>query len=243
LSGAPQQAVRLYPYQKAILEAQGAARIHPADLFFPQLSDPLPAMDADRVPPAFSSASYAGLRQRFEMALLPFLKNGASTTEADGAVAMRAVIAEIEQAQAEPQAHRFWWVMHGFADAVCCNQIPIGRLVKQLFGLINLEIRHLAKGSPGMSPSLLRDALFFIAQIEQPSEAVRSIRAAYRINALIPADYTVRHYGQVDLEALRTAKEQLAQAKKYGAGLPVAIPVLPNLLSAPCNHWRQPVKS
>ncbi|MGV8898464.1 MAG: Hpt domain-containing protein [Burkholderiaceae bacterium] len=219
LSGAPQQAVRLYPYHKAILEAQGATRIHPADLFFPQLSDPLalPALDVDQMPhtqPPMPSVSYAGLRQRFEMALLPFLKNGASKTEADGAAAMRAVIGEIEQAQSEPQARRFWWVMHGFAEAVCCNQIPIGRLVQQLFGLINLEIRHLAKGSTGMSGSLLRDALFFIAQIEQPSESARSICAAYRINALMPADYTVRHYGQVDLEALRTAKEQLAQAKK-----------------------------
>ncbi|MEO8598970.1 MAG: Hpt domain-containing protein [bacterium] len=219
LSGAPQQAVRLYPYHKAILEAQGATRIHPADLFFPQLSDPLavPALDVDQMPHTqhpMPSVSYTGLRQRFEMALLPFLKNGASKTEADGAAAMRAVIGEIEQAQTEPQARRFWWVMHGFAEAVCCNQIPIGRLVKQLFGLINLEIRHLAKGSTGMSGSLLRDALFFIAQIEQPSESARSICAAYRINALMPADYTVRHYGQVDLEALRTAKEQLAQAKK-----------------------------
>lgn len=216
LSGAPQQAVRLYPYHKAILEAQGAARIHPADLFFPQLSDPLtvPTLDVDQMQPPMPPVSYAGLRQRFEMALLPFLKNGASTTEADGAAAMRAVIAEIEQAQAEPQAHRFWWVMHGFAEAVCCKQIPIGRLVKQMFGLINLEIRHLAKGSPGMSQSLLRDALFFIAQIEQPSAAVQAIRAAYRIDALIPVDYTVRHYGQVDLDALRAAKEQLAQAKK-----------------------------
>ncbi|MGV8892927.1 MAG: Hpt domain-containing protein [Burkholderiaceae bacterium] len=219
LSGAPQQAVRLYPYHKAILEAQGATRIHPADLFFPQLSDPLalPALDVDQMPHTqhpVHSVSYAGLRQKFEMALLPFLKNGASKTEADCAAAMRAVIGEIEQVQTEPQTRRFWWVMHGFAEAVCCNQIPIGRLVKQLFGLINLEIRHLAKGSTGMSGSLLRDALFFIAQIEQPSESARSICAAYRINVLMPADYTVRHYGQVDLEALRTAKEQLTQAKK-----------------------------
>ncbi|NMM37098.1 MAG: response regulator [Glaciimonas sp.] len=215
LSGAPQQAVRLYPYHKATLELLGAARIHPADLFFPQLVDPLalPGIESDQMPQPISSAAYAGLRRRFEMALLPFLKNGVATTESGGAAAMRAVIAEIEQAQTEPQAHRFWWVMHGFAEAVCCAQIPIGHLVKQLFALLNLQIRHLAQGSPSISESLMRDALFFIAQIEQPSAAILLIRAAYRIEALIPADYEVRHYGQIDLQALRSAKEGLAQAK------------------------------
>ncbi|MDP3842386.1 MAG: Hpt domain-containing protein [Oxalobacteraceae bacterium] len=215
LSGAQQQAVRLYPYHKAVLEALGAPRIHPADLFFPQLAEPvgLSAIDAGRAPQAFSPASYASMRQRFEMALLPFLKSSDPALEAGGAAAMCAVIAEIEQAQTEPQAHRFWWVMHGFADAVCRAQIPRGRFVKQLFALLNLQIRRLAQGSHGISESLLRDALFFIAQIEQPSAVASAIRAAHRIEAPIPADYELRRYGQIDVEALRAAKQGLAQAK------------------------------
>lgn len=212
LSGARQQAVRLYPYHKTILEALGADRIHPADLFFPQLAEPpaLPAVDPERMQ---QPVSYAGLRQRFEIALLPFLKNSEPALQAGGAAAMRAVIAEIEQAQTEPQARRFWWVMHGFAEAVGCGQIASGRFVKQLFGLINLQIRRLAQGADSVSESLLRDTLFFIAQIEQPSEAARAMRAAYRIEDSVPADYEVRRYGQIDGEALRIAREGLAQAK------------------------------
>jgi len=215
LSGMQQQALRLYPYHKAVLEALGAPRIHPADLFFAQLAEPLelPAMEGSRLPQALPPAGYAGLRQRFEMGLLPFLKNSDPASEARGATAMRAVIAEIEQAQTAPQARTFWWVMQGFAEAVCCGQIVSGRLVKQLFALLNLQIRHLAQGSQAAPGTLLGDALFFIAQIEQPAAAAQRIRDAYRIEASLPADYEVRHYGQIDAEALGVAKDRLSQAK------------------------------
>lgn len=107
LSGTRQQAVRLYPYHKAILEALGATRIHPADLFFPPLSEPLafPETQEHHVPQV---VSYAALRQRFESALLPFLKSGDTAREADGAAAMCAIIADIEQAQTVSQMRQFW---------------------------------------------------------------------------------------------------------------------------------------
>ena len=38
LSGAPQQPARLFPYYRDLQEKLGAPRIHPADLFFPDLS-------------------------------------------------------------------------------------------------------------------------------------------------------------------------------------------------------------
>ena len=38
LSGVQHQPVRLFPYYRTLLEARGAERIHPADLFFPNLS-------------------------------------------------------------------------------------------------------------------------------------------------------------------------------------------------------------
>src|SRR5471032_3351491 len=37
LQGAPSQPVRLFPYYRAVQEMLGAERIHPADLFFPDL--------------------------------------------------------------------------------------------------------------------------------------------------------------------------------------------------------------
>ncbi|HYD95611.1 MAG TPA: Hpt domain-containing protein [Noviherbaspirillum sp.] len=212
LSGMPHQPVRLFPYYRALLEARGAERIHPADLFFPNLAV------RPQLPPADPGADvrpsrYMRLRHEFEKALLPFLKSTNRDAELANAAAMRAVVDEIERLQTHQQTRAFWWVMHGLAEAVAAGQIPNEIYVKQLFARINLQIRRLSQGSPSIAERLLRDALFFIARIAEPSPRARQIRAAYQLDGLVPADYDKKRYGQINIDALAAAKERLVQAK------------------------------
>ncbi|WP_151635759.1 hybrid sensor histidine kinase/response regulator [Noviherbaspirillum aerium] len=212
LAGLPHQPVRLFPYYRTLLEARGAERIHPADLFFPNLAvrANLPAIN---LPHEIKPAHYTGLRQRFERALLPFLKSSDRHAELANAAVMRDVVSEIENLQANPQARAFWWVMHGLAEAVAADQIPNEIYVKQLFARINLQIRRLCQGSSSIAERLLRDALFFIARIEEPTPRGRQIRQTYQLDGLVPADYERKRYGQVDPDTLASAKDRLSQAK------------------------------
>ena len=215
LSGSAHQPVRLFPYYKALLEIRGADRIHPADLFFPDLT----------IRPQFSASAktasmeinqtidYQPLRKRFEMALLPFLKSADTAVELSNAAIMCAIIAELEQSQHNQQARTFWWVMQGFADGVAHGQISNELYVKQLFARINLQLRRLSQGSSSTSERLLRDALFFIAGIQNPSEHNAQIRSIYRLDGVVPADFRTRLYGQVNSDALREAKEHVVRAK------------------------------
>jgi chemosensory pili system protein ChpA (sensor histidine kinase/response regulator) len=207
LAGAKHQPVRLFPYYRALLEARGAERIHPADLFFPNLAVrvQVPAAQA-----AAKTPDYVALRKRFERALLPFLKNAG---ESSHAAAMRDIVGEVEAAQTNPHARSFWWVMHGFADAVASGSVPNEIYIKQLFARVNLQLRRLSEGSASIAERLLRDALFFIARAENPSPRVQQIQAAYQIGGTVPADYEKKRYGQVDVDALIVAKERLLQAK------------------------------
>jgi chemosensory pili system protein ChpA (sensor histidine kinase/response regulator) len=211
LSGLPHQPVRLFPYYRALLEARGAERIHPADLFFPNLSvrPQLPPV----TPSPAGASDYTRLRQRFELALLPFLKSSDQAIELAKAAVMRDIIDDIEKSQSNPQARCFWWVMHGLAEAVADGQIANEIYVKQLFARINLQIRRLAQGSSSIAERLLRDALFFIAKVSSPSPRAQQIRQAYRLDGLVPNDYDRKRYGQIDLSALTAAKERLTQAK------------------------------
>lgn len=209
LSGEPHQPVRLFPYYRALLEVRGAERIHPADLFFPNLTA-RPSLPPTPVNPA---VDYGRMRSRYERALLPFLKSTQTEIESANAARMREVIARIELAQSSPQVRCFWWVMHGFAEAVADGQIEKEVYVKQLFARINLQIRRLAEGSSSVAERLLRDALFFIAKIGIPSPRLRQIREAFSVDGLVPVDYDVRRYGQVDVDALAAAKERLLAAK------------------------------
>lgn len=212
LSGMPHQPVRLFPYYKLLLELRSAERIHPADLFFPNLAirPQLPPID----PAAFSDAiDYVGLRQRFEKALLPFLIKNDAASEAHRARTMRDIVAQVERTQSNQQSRAFWWVLHAFAEAVAAGQIQKEIYVKQLFARINLQIRRLGEGSASIAERLLRDALFFIARIEQPSPRAAQVRAAYQLDGLVPLDYDRKRYGQIDSDALALAKARLAQAK------------------------------
>ncbi|MEC4719257.1 Hpt domain-containing protein [Noviherbaspirillum sp. CPCC 100848] len=212
LAGMPHQPVRLFPYYRTLLEARGAERIHPADLFFPNLAV-RPTLPAINPPAEIKPAHYVGLRQRYEKALLPFLKSSDRNAELANAAVMRDVVGEIENLQGNPQARAFWWVMHGLAEAVAADQIPNEIYVKQLFARINLQIRRLCQGSPSIAERLLRDALFFIARIAEPSARGRQIRQTYQLDGLVPADYEKKRYGQVDPDALAGAKDRLSQAK------------------------------
>jgi len=212
LAGASHQPVRLFPYYKSLLEVRGADRVHPADLFFPNLAirPQLPAIDNA----AFSdNVDYAGLRQRFEKALLPFLRKSDDASEAANARAMLDIVAQVERTQSNQQSRVFWWVLHALAEAVAAGQIQKEIYVKQLFARINLQIRRLSEGSASIAERLLRDALFFIARIERPLPRAAQVRAAYQLDGLVPVDYDRKRYGQIDPEALALAKTRLTQAK------------------------------
>ena len=207
LGGAPFQPVRLFPFYRAVQELLGAPRIHPADLFFPDLSRwaGMPgAIDA-------TAADFGALRQRFERALLPYLKSG----DAAAAEPLRDVVAEVAAAQSEGRAHAFWLALQAFAELVAAGQVSSGLYAKQLFGLVNLQLRRLAQGAPETPEAVLRDALFLVAAAEPAAlpPLAAEVRAQWRLDGLVPPDYETKRYGQLDLEALARAKEGLAQAR------------------------------
>ena len=212
LSGAAHQPVRLFPYYRALLELKGADRIHPADLFFPALSmrEKIPELT---VTLQSAPADYTGLRGRFEKALLTLLTSKELPQQQEAAAAIRIVLKEIEQMQSNPQAKAFWVVMSAFAEAVAQGGIENQQYVKQIFGRINLQIRRLLDGVQAIPERLLRDALFFLAQVSEPSPLVASIRQAYSLANQVPLDYNQKNYGQIAAGVLSTAKEQLTTVK------------------------------
>ena len=212
LAGSAHQPVRLFPYYRALLEIKGAERIHPADLFFPSLSiqEKIPELT---VIPNAKAVNYATSRLRFEKLLLTVLTNKDSRQQLAAVQAMHDLIKEIEQAQNTSQAKAFWLVMRAFAEAVAQGLIENKQYVKQIFGRVNLQIRRLVEGVSNIPERLLRDALFFLAQVDHPSPFVAQIRKAYQLDNQVPLDYDQKNYGQIAANIMVTAKEQLSSVK------------------------------
>ena len=212
LSGGAHQPVRLFPYYRALLEVIGAERIHPADLFFPALSmqEKIPELS---IKAQIDPINYVSIRSRFEKHLLAVLTNKDAHKQTPALQAMHQLILEIEQAQTSSQAKAFWLVMRAFTEAAAQGKIESQQYVKQIFGRINLQIRRLVDGVTNVPERLLRDALFFIAQVEDPSEFVGQIRKAYQLEHQVPVNYATKTYGQIPAAKLLAAKEQLSSAK------------------------------
>ncbi len=209
MAGAAPQPARLFPYHRALQQLLGAERIHPSDLLFADLSVsvPLPEVGEHLAP------DYAAYRARFEKALLPFLKSPDADAQRANAQALAEAISLVEQAQTEAPARTFWLAMRCFAELVANGQVNGDLYVKQLFGLINLQIRRLSQGQASLPEAMLRDALFFIAAATSPSPDVQLLRRAYGLAGVVPADYDSRRYGRIDPQALKAAKDALAQTK------------------------------
>ena len=209
MGGAAPQPARLFPYHRALQQALGAERIHPSDLLFVDLSVQVPLASAT----AAAAPDYKACRSAFEKALLPFLKNPDSAAQRGNAQALCETIAVVEQAQNEAPARTFWMAMRCFAELVACGQVNGDLYVKQLFGLINLQMRRLSQGQGSLPEAMLRDALFFIAAASAPSADAQLLRRAYGLAGVVPADYDSRRYGRIDAHALKAAKDALVQTK------------------------------
>ncbi|MGK5078063.1 Hpt domain-containing protein [Janthinobacterium sp. HLX7-2] len=211
VAGTPPQPTRLFPYYRALQTMLGIERIHPADLFFPSSSvlegHAIALADA---PPA---ADYPAWRGCFEKSLLPFLQTQDDEARRQHASALHDTLILVADAQLEAPARTFWFAMQAFSGLAASGQVTHGLNVKQLFGLINLQLRRQAQGTASLPEAMLRDALFFIAAANEPTPAARQLRAAFALEGMVPADVETRRYGQVDQDALQGARAALAQAR------------------------------
>lgn len=219
LAGVAPQALRLYPYFRDLQQARGISRVHPSDLYFPDLTI-RPRLATPAV--AASAADVAQLRQRFEKALLPLLKSTDAQAEKSSAAVLADVLADFVRRAPGTLGQAYWWVLHGFAAGVATGEISPAVHVKQLFGRINMQLRKLDDGPSETSERLLRDALFFIATAADPSPKLQQIRQVYGLSPINPDDVEIARYGLVDSAILHGARERLQAAKaawdRVGAG-------------------------
>ena len=199
VAGSAPQPLRLFPYYRALQELLGAERIHPSDLLDVDTSQAEVAGDV--------GADYAACRAQFEKALLPYLKSPDAVAQRTHAGALAAAIAPLIGAGTA------WRALHTVATLVADGSLAGDLYVKQLFGQINLQLRRLAQGQPGLPDTMLRDALFFIAAAPAAHGEAAALRRAFRLDGAVPADYLERRYGKVDPAALKEAKEALARSK------------------------------
>ncbi|WP_374482081.1 Hpt domain-containing protein [Zoogloea sp.] len=180
--GQPDQALRLFDLYAELAAARGQEAPTASELFFPDLTQrpefTAPAADSD------DPKLLRGLRSRFERGLLKWFR---TPDDPAGPQEMREAASGIEGLQTVPAARAFWLACSAFFDALSLQGIPADAVSKRLCGRIDAQMRRVLEGSGIVAERLMRDVLYQIAVSSAASPTIDSVRAAYRLEHLIPA--------------------------------------------------------
>jgi chemosensory pili system protein ChpA (sensor histidine kinase/response regulator) len=207
-SGRPDQPIRLYPHYREVRLLVGAARAHPADLLFPDLTR-RPALASIGVLP-MTADQLRVRRARFEGALLRFLRDPG---DQDARRDMHDALFDLERLPQRGLARSFWWVVRGLLDALEADAIAVDVDLKRVLARLNLQLRRLIDGGSGVAERLLVDALYYVGRADPHVARVAEVRQLYDLEALLPADYEKSRLVLLDVDRVRALRRTLAEAK------------------------------
>ncbi|MBC6960846.1 MAG: response regulator [Lautropia sp.] len=212
LLGEPQQPLYLFPYYRDLLEARGAERVHPADLFVVPVAAQLVVADAQaRV---LDTATLSAARAQFERGLLQVLRK---PDDAAGIAALHQAIDMVAGSQIGARHPTFWKVALAWFEALHDGAIVLDVYGKRLLARMNLQLRRaIADGTP-VAERLMKDALFALARVDlskaPASPLLAEVLRAFEIEGTVPVDFEVPRFGRVDVRAVGAAREALTRAK------------------------------
>ncbi len=209
LSGRPNQPIRLFPYYRDVLQLNQAARVHPADLVFPDLSR-RPAFHQIEAR-NFTPRQLRDRRARFELGLLGFLRN---SDDAAPRKRMRDALADLEHMPQRGLARSFWWIARGLLEALEAGAVAVDVDLKRVLARLNLQLRRMIEGGGAVAERLMVDALYYVGRAQGTLPRVIEVKRLYGLDALIPADFERASLTALDADALRALKEALVQAKQ-----------------------------
>ncbi|WP_127996941.1 hybrid sensor histidine kinase/response regulator [Piscinibacter defluvii] len=217
LAGKPVSALALFPQYRAVQEAAGAERIHPADLWNVDWRwRALPA-DTGVQPRAIDDATHHAL----EANMLGLMR---SPQPLVAAARMSELTAGLGAAARETEVATLWKLAAAVYEANAQNLLAFDVFSKRLASRLLAQYRALEKGETQVSERLAQDLLFFCAQAASPGDGkgaprLAAVRQAYGLAHHVPVDYSVSPLGRFDPAVIVQARKRVAAAKESWSGV------------------------
>ncbi|SEF85995.1 hybrid sensor histidine kinase/response regulator [Nitrosomonas ureae] len=178
IDGAEENALRLFPAYRALMQVYGSENAPESDLFFPRLTVN-PALKAQAVhSDAVSVKSLAKqLGAEYQAGLLKWLRD---PSDQQGLQQMAVAVNQIETFPGTPEQRVFWWVAAGFLeDLLHLDSTHIDLTIRRLCGKIEQAIRHLAAEAPGNPAVLMRELLYHLAHSASTGQRIDEIKRSF----------------------------------------------------------------
>jgi chemosensory pili system protein ChpA (sensor histidine kinase/response regulator) len=221
LAGQPDHPMRLVQAYIALGRARGSNEAIESDLFYPNLSAPLPAVPGG---PALDDAVLAKAlqhqRAQYQQGLLKMLK------AADASEALRQMhgaVCAIESLQLATPNRAFWTSVSAFFDALVFGGLEVNASTKPLFAKVDQQVKHLIEGTGKVAERVFRDVLLQVGRAKPVSERITMLKEAYHLEQLLAVPDASRTADDEQLSAVvRELRELTAQQKdtwlKYTSG-------------------------
>ncbi len=211
LANKPVSTLSLFPQYRAVQEAAGADRVHPADLWVSdwQWRD-LPA-DPTATPHGHDALMHAAL----EAQLLPFMRAAAPLPMA---ARMSDLTAALGAGATQTHVATLWKLASAVFEAQAHGLLGFDVFSKRVASRLLAQFRILERGESEVSERLAQDLLFFCAQSAIPVDGrpvprLNAARQAYGLAANVPVDYAVSVLGRFDPAVIAQARKRVTAAK------------------------------
>jgi chemosensory pili system protein ChpA (sensor histidine kinase/response regulator) len=222
LAGQPDHPMRLLAPYLELNRARGQNDANEGDLFYPNLSAPLPPLaPSAALDDTVLSKALALQRAQYQQGLLRMLK-GPDIAEA--LRQMHGAVGSIESLHAATQNRPFWTAAAAFLDALVFGGADVGPATKPLFVKVDQQIKQLIEGSVKVPERLFRDLLLVVGRARPVAERITQLKEIYRLEQLLEVPDRGAHAADDDSLAplVRELRELTGQQKdawlKYTSG-------------------------
>jgi chemosensory pili system protein ChpA (sensor histidine kinase/response regulator) len=217
LSGKPVSALAMFPQYRAVQEAVGADRIHPADLWSVDWRWRELPTDA-RVP---ARRPDNATRSAIESQLLNVMRGAQPQATF---MRMSDICAGLGAGATQPQASTLWKLAAAVFEALSHGLLGLDVFSKRVASRLLAQFRVLERGDHEVSERLAQDLLFFCAQSASPGDGrqaprLAAVRQAYELSHELPTDYTAAMLGRFDPAWIAQARKRVAAAKESWSGV------------------------
>ena len=217
LAGKPVAALAMFPQYRAVQEAAGAERIHPADLWSTDWRWREVPSDTSVPPRALDAAT----RTAMEGHLLGIMRTPQPTL---AAARMSEGCAGLGAAAADLQVATLWKLASAVFEAQAQGLLGFDVFSKRVASRLLAQYRVLERGQNEVSERLAQDLLFFCAQADSPGDGRRAprlaaVRQVYGLAHHVPVDYNTSTLGRFDPAVVVQARKRVAAAKESWQGV------------------------
>ncbi len=211
LAGKPVSPLAMFPQYRAVQEAAGAERVHPADLWtFDWQWRALPA-DAAAEP----REPNASTRSAIEQLVLVMMRNPSLAAHAR----MSDVCADLGAGAVHLQTATLWKLAAAVFEAQSQELLVPDVFSKRIASRLLAQLRSIERGETEVSERLAQDLLFFCAQAASPGDGSRAprlagVRQVYALVRHTPTDYAASALGRFDPALIAQARKRVAAAKE-----------------------------